>query len=342
MSAETQEAQNEPCRRGEILSSVIVVQPVTEFFRSQGRKSSVTSLNGESSVAKLNKNLKNLARQAGGSFKTVSDRTKIADRFADRMISLNIQIRDIKNIKTIHIENYIRSRLAESISKRTLQNEMAAIRAILRVSGKTFMADPAHPKLSNEALNISGTSRDGTKVAITDDYFKHVFAFVSEKDEGVACAMKLSRLLGLRTEETVQSVKSLQTWKKALQNGDEKVRVVFGTKGGRPRDTTIINRAETIDAINRAIDYSSENNGKLIDKPSIHLAIERYRNIVRDAGLVGEFAPHSLRYAYTQDVLKLHKNNGFSQKEAEALASMDLGHGDGRGHYIARVYNKAK
>ncbi len=293
-------------------------------------------------MAKLNKSLKTLARQAGGSFKTVSDRTKIAGRFADRMNSLNIQIRDIKNIKTNHIETYIRSRLADNISKRTLQNEMAAIRAILRVSGKTFMADPAHPKLNNDALNISGASRDGTKVAITDDYFKQVFASVSEKDEGVACAMKLSRLLGLRTEETVQSVKSLQTWKKALQNGDDKVRVVFGTKGGRPRDTTIINRAETINAINRAIDYSSKNNGKLIDKPSIHLAIERYRNIVRDAGLVGEFAPHSLRYAYTQDVLKLHENNGYSQKEAEALASMDLGHGDGRGHYIARVYNKAK
>ncbi|BAK12590.1 integrase [Pantoea ananatis AJ13355] len=219
---------------------------------------------------------------------------------------------------------------------------MAAIRAILRVSGKTFMADPAHPKLSNDALNISGTSRDGTKVAITDDYFQQVFASVSKKDEGIACAMKLSRLLGLRTEETVQSVKSLQTWKKALQNGDEKVRVVFGTKGGRPRDTTIINRAETIDAINRAITYSAENNGKLIDKPSIHLAIERYRNIVREAGLVGEFAPHSLRYAYTQDVLKLHRYRGFSQKESEALTSMDLGHGDGRGHYISRVYNKVR
>ena len=30
-------------------------------------------------MAKLNKNLKTLARQAGGSFKTVSDRMKIAD-----------------------------------------------------------------------------------------------------------------------------------------------------------------------------------------------------------------------------------------------------------------------
>lgn len=291
-------------------------------------------------MAKLNKNLKTFARQAGGSFKTVSDRTKIADRFADRMFNLNIQIRDIKNIKTNHIETYIRSRLAENISKRTLQNEMAAIRAILRVSGKTFMSDPAHPKLSNDALNISGASRDGTKKAITDDYFNKVFSSVSEKDEGVACAMKLSRLLGLRTEEAVQSVKSLQTWKKALINGEEKVRIIFGTKGGRPRDTTIINRQETLDFINKAISFSTENNNRLIDKPSIHLAIERYRNVVREAGLFGEFSPHSLRYAYTQDVLRLHKENGFSLEEAEALASMDLGHGDGRGHYVARIYNK--
>ena len=74
-------------------------------------------------MAKLNKNLKTLARQTGGSFKTVADRMKIADRFADRLQSLNIQIRDIKNIKTGHVELYVRSRLSENISKRTLQND---------------------------------------------------------------------------------------------------------------------------------------------------------------------------------------------------------------------------
>ncbi|CCP01913.1 hypothetical protein BN439_0824 [Erwinia amylovora Ea644] len=105
-------------------------------------------------MAKLNKNLMTLARQAGGSFKTVSDRMKIADRFAERLLKLNIQIRYMKNIKTGHVELYIRSRLTENISKRTLQNEMAAIRALLRVAGKTFMADPSHEKLSNEALKI--------------------------------------------------------------------------------------------------------------------------------------------------------------------------------------------
>ncbi|EBV2167307.1 DNA-binding protein [Salmonella enterica subsp. enterica serovar Eastbourne] len=293
-------------------------------------------------MAKLNKNLKTLARQAGGSFKTVSDRMKIADRFAERLLKLNVQIRDIKNIKTGHIELYMKSRLSEEISKRTLQNEMSAIRALLRVAGKTFMANPAHEKLSNQALGISETSRDGTKVAIPDVYFQQVLTSVKQKDEGVAYAMRLSRLLGLRTEETVQSAKSLRTWQKSLINNEGKVRVVFGTKGGRPRDTTVLDREATLAAINDALKHLKENNGKLIDKPSLHTAIERYRNVVREAGLTGKYAPHSLRYAYSVDVMNLHRRNGFSKEEAQALASMDLGHGDGRGHYVARVYNKVE
>ncbi|HCC5975834.1 TPA: integrase domain-containing protein [Citrobacter koseri] len=293
-------------------------------------------------MAKLNKNLKTLARQAGGSFKTVSDRMKIADRFAERLLKLNVQIRDIKNIRTGHIELYMKSRLSEEISRRTLQNEMSAIRALLRVAGKTFMANPAHEKLSNQALGISETSRDGTKVAIPDNYFRQVLMSVEKKDEGVAYALRLSRLLGLRTEETVQSAKSLRTWQKALFNGDEKIRVVFGTKGGRPRDTTVLDREATLSAINAALKHLKDNNGKLIDKPSLHTAIERYRNVVREAGLTGKYAPHSLRYAYSVDVMNLHMKNGFSKEEAQALASMDLGHGDGRGHYVARVYNKVE
>ncbi|HEY3589429.1 MAG TPA: integrase domain-containing protein [Buttiauxella sp.] len=293
-------------------------------------------------MAKLNKNLVTLARQAGGSFKTVSDRMKIADRLADRLLKMNIQIRDIGNLKTHHIGLYIQSRLSENISKRTLQNEMAAIRAILRTAGKTFMANPEHEKLSNAALGISGTSRDGTKVAIPDDVYNETLDKIRKVDAGAAIAMELSRHLGLRTEETMQSVKSLMTWQKVLQSDQEKVRIVFGTKGGRPRDTTIIDRQTLLGVVNNAIRFIKNNNGKLIDKAGIHLAIERYRNIVREAGLVGKYAPHSLRYAYSRDAMKYHLEKGFTQKEAEALVSMDLGHGDGRGHYVTRVYNKVE
>ncbi len=63
-------------------------------------------------MSKLTKQLTTLARQSGGSFKTVADRSKLATRFAAKMAALNIQIRDVKHIKTHHIEKYIRSRQA--------------------------------------------------------------------------------------------------------------------------------------------------------------------------------------------------------------------------------------
>lgn len=52
----------------------------------------------------LGKQLVTLARQGRGNFKTVADRSRIADRYSERLAKLNIQIRDVKHIKTTHIE----------------------------------------------------------------------------------------------------------------------------------------------------------------------------------------------------------------------------------------------
>ncbi|OWO83622.1 hypothetical protein B5C26_06600 [Photorhabdus luminescens] len=120
--------------------------------------------------------------------------------------------------------------------------------------------------------------------------------------------------------------------------GDERLRGVFGTKGGRPRDTTVVDRDKVIPAVRTAIKYTNKNEGHLIDKPNLHSAIDRYRNRVREAGLTGKSSPHSLRYAYAVEAINYHLSEGLSRKEAEAMVSMDLGHGDG--HYVARVYNK--
>lgn len=289
---------------------------------------------------KLSKQLVTLARQGGGSFKTVSDRSKIASRFSERLATLNIQIRDVSHIKTKHIENYIRSRQDENISSRTLQNEMAAIRSILSQGGRNVLANPSHEKLSNQALNISGASREGTKVAISDERLKEIILTVSEKDRGIAIGIQLARYIGLRAEETVQSAKSINTWRKSLQAGENNVRVVFGTKGGRPRDATVFQKEKVLSLLNEAARYVEENNGKLIDKPSLHQALDRYHNVLRESGMTGVHSPHSLRYAYSQDAVNYHLGNGMSRKEAEALVSMDLGHGDGRGAYVARVYNR--
>lgn len=100
--------------------------------------------------------------------------------------------------------------------------------------------------------------------------------------------MQLSYALGLRTKEAVESCKSVPTWKRALESGQNSVRVVFGTKGGRPRDTVILDR----DAVRKAISYAEKimekQNGKLVDRPDIRKAIDTYRYQVRQVGLTGK------------------------------------------------------
>nr|WP_274724768.1 integrase domain-containing protein [Xenorhabdus bovienii] len=96
------------------------------------------------------------------------------------------------------------------------------------------------------------------------------------------------------------------------------------------------------EALQNAIAYAkreqAERSGRLIDKPTIHQAVDRYRYVVRRAGLVGKLAPHSMRYHFAQQSGAHYKAQGFSEQEALALVSMDLGHGDGRGRYIRQVY----
>ncbi|MBD2782754.1 integrase domain-containing protein [Xenorhabdus szentirmaii] len=278
------------------------------------------------------------ARHAGGSFATVADRERIARQFLNFLKDKGIKLRQVDSLKTTYIEHYIAQRKAERISHRTLQNEMAALRVILVQAGKHKLAAADNPRLNNRALGIANINRRGTKMALTPAEFQTAFQQVEQKDRGVAAVMQLAYVLGLRTKEAVEAYKSLASWKKALENGHTSVRVVFGTKGGRPRQTVILDRKALQHAIAYAEREQAERSGKLIDKPTIHQAIDRYRYVVRRAGLVGKYAPHSMRYHFAQQSGAHYKAQGFSEGEALALVSMDLGHGDGRGRYIRQVY----
>lgn len=57
--------------------------------------------------------MKRLAQQAGGSYKTVDDRIRLAQRFCERLVlAQNVQNRRVEQLKARHIEGYIRERLA--------------------------------------------------------------------------------------------------------------------------------------------------------------------------------------------------------------------------------------
>ena len=259
-------------------------------------------------------------------------------RFGQYLKDNNIQIHDISQIKVSYIEGYIQTRLSQGISKRTLQNEMSAIRQTLRAADRNKLAD--HPRLSNPALGLSGASRKGTKVAISQAQYQAIHEEALQKSPALAATLNIAVILGLRGEEAVQSCQSMKTWQKALLQGKTTLHVVFGTKGGRPRDVRIINPQKTLQAVNNALAIMSQQSGKLIDKPNLKKAMNYWRNSTYRLGLTGQIAPHSLRYAFTQEQVGQYLKQSYSEQEALAKVSIDLGHGDGRGRFIKLVYGK--
>ncbi|EAW0644461.1 TPA: DNA-binding protein [Salmonella enterica] len=291
-----------------------------------------------SKVEKFRRDFVTLARDAGRAYATAADSMRIAKYFLNYLRDNGIKLRHTDSIKTRHVTGYLQFRKSQGISVRTIQNERAAIRGVLNKAGRYKLADPNNPLLSNKALGLEKSSRSGTKLPLSPEEFQKAFKEVEKSNRGVAATMLLSYTLGLRTKEAVESCKSVMTWKRALESGEHSVRVIFGTKGGRGRNTLIVDKDALRQAINYAEKVMKENNGKLIDRPDIRKAIDTYRYHVRRAGLTGEKAPHSMRYHFSQEAREYYEKNGFSDKEIYAQVSMDLGHGDGRGRYVKQVY----
>jgi hypothetical protein len=158
-----------------------------------------------------------------------------------------------------------------------------------------------------------------------------------ELDAGFASALALQRELGLRAREAVQSIESLARWEKALERG-ERVRVIHGTKGGRPRETGAVDRDRALVAVREARAVARDR-GTLIESVSLQGAMRAYGRFCERIGLTGEHASHALRCLYAQERFAQHLEAcGDNRKEALAETSLDLGHGDGRGTYVAQVY----
>ncbi len=98
--------------------------------------------------------------------------------------------------------------------------------------------------------------------------------------------------------------------------------------------------AQSKKALENALAVAENRNHRLIDKPDLKSAMDYWHNQATRIGLTGAYSPHSLRYAWAQDAIRHYLAQEFSRKEALAMVAMDLGHGDGRGRYVAQVYAK--
>lgn len=278
----------------------------------------------------------NLSGKIGGATLTKSGRGSVLQKVQTALKSAGRANFKLENMKSKDVQMYMKTRLDDGISKRTLQNEATYLRAAFKAIGRSELADS--DRMSCKSLGIDGANRDGTHKALpAEDYNK---ALENVKRDGSRACLQLQRELGLRQREAVQSVDSLKTWLKALERGDM-VRVVHGTKGGRVRDTSPIDRQSAIKAVKTALEASKDGKDWLIPSKSLEGAVKMYERDCGKVGLRGDFATHSLRYAYAQD--KMAQNLEYTEgdrAEALALTSLELGHGDARGVYVEQVYLK--
>lgn len=290
---------------------------------------------GKSAKQKFEQSAYQAAQRAGGSHLTREARSHTMGQLKDRLSAAGYQnISSVEQVALRHVKAYVESRMQDGVSVRTLQNEMSHIRAVMRPDRASA------PQMTNKALGIDGGSRISTKTAVTDRELRSWTDQARQHGrEGIAQALEVSRELGLRSQEVIRAdAEQLRTWsREASANG--RVTILHGTKGGRVRDTTVVDPERTVAVLERAAATAQAQGGYLIAQANgaasnLKSALSIYRSYNHRQGINA----HRCRYAYAREVYQHHKNRGHSHREACRRTSVDLGHGSGRGRYVRSVY----
>jgi hypothetical protein len=289
----------------------------------------------------LRADLNRIGYLLGGAHLTQEARRATFGTFAQAMREKGYGIKLAEQIGGKHLQAFVECRLAQGVSGRTIANEMSHVRAVLIHCGKEGLA--RNPGYSNKALGIGGGSRIGTKQPLSDTAIR---GFQEQMDRlgrsAIGNVLELQRALGLREAEAIRggNAETLARWHREIQ-GRGYLRVLEGTKGGHARDVhpAALNRART--AIERAQGTLKVSGQRYLVTSAdgtaatgLRQALGIYRNVCHRAGIQS----HGARYAFAQERMQAYRNSDYSEREARVATSLDLGHGDGRGRYVASVY----
>jgi hypothetical protein len=289
----------------------------------------------------LEADLKRVGYQLGGSHLTRQARSATFSTFANTMRQLGYGIHCASQIGGKHLQAFVGARAAQGISARTCANEMSHVRAVLTEVGKQGLA--RNPAYSNASLGIAPGIRTGTKQPLSDSAIR---AFQDRMTgtgrPSLGAVLELQRALGLREAEAIRAgqADTLARWHRELHERGV-VGVVEGTKGGRPREVHPANPDRALAAIRNAQQALQVSGQRYLviradgaAASDLKQAMAIYRNVCHRAGIQS----HSARYAFAQERMQAYRTQGYSEREARVATSLDLGHGDGRGRYIASVY----
>lgn len=277
-----------------------------------------------------------LANQCGGSHATREARAVTARDFSQAMKEARLTVRTVDQIGVKEMRVYAEKLSQQGLSKRTIANRLSHVRSALAGAGKTAMLK--EKTASNKALGASGGSRTGTHKPMSQADYQRIHQNLSARNPQAAVIMELQRSLGLRQQEALKGATrdNLKQWEKQLKEGYAKVEK--GTKGGRVRETVVKGYERALKAVQNALKSIEKGSKNVLEAKDYKTALNQLKNDYRAAGMVGEHSSHSLRYAWAQEQHQAYKEEGLSEKQARIELSQDLGHGDGRGKYVAMVY----
>ena len=239
---------------------------------------------------------------------------------------------DPSSLTAKQLKGFVAARIEEGISARSIQNEMSHVRRALEGVGR---AEFAQDVCSNKELGVPSGSRIGSGKAVDPEVLQRA---LERAPADTRALIELSRSLGLREREAIQSANSLREWGQALSQG-QPIIVRDGTKGGRARSVVVapggLERA--LGAV-KAAQVILEQQKQLVVSKSLKAAVEQHSDRLAKLGLKGENSCHSLRRAFAMDQYKHYLAAGCSQKVALSRTSNDLGHGDGRGRWVFNNY----
>lgn len=275
-----------------------------------------------------------LAKRTGYSHRTRKDRMNIARRFVeDAYWHLGTPIDRPKDADAGLLQLWV-SHLLPINSARTIQNKLTTIRRILEVAGEEI----ANPEaLRSRNLGAPQGCRDGTNAAIEDREYARALRLAAKcGGPGLVATLLLQRCAGLRRQEAIMSVRSLDEWEKALEQG-QTLLVQHGTKNGRHRWAVVPDPGAVLQAVRYARQVAESQGGVLIPGESLAAALTRYSFLMwKKVGVKG----HSLRYAFAKDLYFHFRAAGLSEDEAWPLVSDSLGHGLNREDLMRCVYLK--
>ena len=143
----------------------------------------------------------------------------------------------------------------------------------------------------------------------------------------------------MRQRELVRCGPSLQQWERQLRTG-QSISLHDGSKGGKSRQIFIPpeRRDNALRAVQALAELSNAQDGKVVASKTLESACRLVSAQFAKLGLSAENSGHSLRRSFAMDQFKHYMSEGYSQKEALGMASIDLGHGDSRGRWVYNNY----